>query len=58
MLDKFSVHVTIPVAFLDRAKNFYKEILGLTIDREDLTSGIVFKAGKDTKLFIYEGGGI
>jgi catechol 2,3-dioxygenase-like lactoylglutathione lyase family enzyme len=35
MLDRFQVHATLPASDLDRARNWYRDKLGLTPARED-----------------------
>jgi catechol 2,3-dioxygenase-like lactoylglutathione lyase family enzyme len=55
MLSDFPVAPTIPVTDLQRAKTFYTEVLGLTVDKEN-PGGISFNAGGNSKLYIYKRG--
>lgn len=55
MLSDFPVAPTIPVTDLQRAKKFYTEVLGLTVDKEN-PGGISFNAGGNSKLYIYKRG--
>ncbi|HYK08634.1 MAG TPA: VOC family protein [Candidatus Eisenbacteria bacterium] len=55
MLSDFPIAPTIPVTDLERAKKFYTEVLGLTVDKEN-PGGISFNTGGDTKLYIYKRG--
>ena len=55
MLGDKPVGPTIPVTDLARAKEFYTNLLGLTVDSES-TGGILFTAGNSTKLYIYKRG--
>jgi catechol 2,3-dioxygenase-like lactoylglutathione lyase family enzyme len=49
-----TVHPTISVTDIGRAKNFYSETLGLDLVKEDDMKGLVFSAGGDTNLYVYE----
>ncbi|MGH3715381.1 MAG: VOC family protein [Micromonosporaceae bacterium] len=51
MLADLSVHPTIPARDLERAKRFYRDILGLKVT-EERPEGISFESG-DTKLYLY-----
>lgn len=55
MLGNFPIAPTIPVTDLARAKEFYQNKLGLTLVKEIL-SGITFKAGDGTELYLYKRG--
>ncbi len=55
MLTNASVAPTIPVTDLARAREFYEKTLGLAIEKES-PLGITFKAGNNTRLYIYQRG--
>ncbi|SRR5258706_6661723 len=55
MLVNFPVSATLPSTNLERTKKFYTEMLGLTIAKES-RGGILFQAGKGTKLYLYKRG--
>lgn len=53
MLNSFPVYPTIPVTDIKRAKEFYERVLGLkAIDKT--REGIVFEAGRGSKLYVYK----
>ena len=53
MLNNFPIYPTIPVTDIEKAKQFYEDVLGLkAIDRTG--EGVLFEAGKDTKIYIYK----
>jgi predicted enzyme related to lactoylglutathione lyase len=53
MLGTYEVAVTMPAVDIERAVNFYTEILGLKL--LDHTRGAAtFEAGKETKIFMYQ----
>ena len=54
MLTNASVHPTLPVIDLERAKKFYEGTLGLKVILEDPSPGAVLKAGEGTTLYIYQ----
>ena len=53
MLASSPVAATLPVKDLIRARKFYEDKLGLK-SIESSSSGVLYKSGKDTGLFIYE----
>ena len=53
MLSNSSVSVSLPMVDLNRAKEFYKEKLGLKLI-EELEGVLVFEAGNGTKLVLYQ----
>ena len=55
MLKNAFVYPTIPVTDLQKAKEFYEETLGLAIVME-VPTGVIFRAGKDSQLYIYQRG--
>jgi catechol 2,3-dioxygenase-like lactoylglutathione lyase family enzyme len=55
MLKNATVAPTIPVTDIKKAKEFYKDKLGLEV-LEESEQGITFSAGKGTSLYIYERG--
>jgi predicted enzyme related to lactoylglutathione lyase len=50
------VHTVLPAADIDRAEKFYRDVLGLEIERRDTGAGAAFtaKAGGGTDLFVYQ----
>lgn len=54
MLGKASVHPTLPVVDLQRAKKFYQEKLGLKVIKEDPSPGAQLQAANGTSLYIYQ----
>ena len=54
MLAQASVHPTLPVVDLQRAKKFYQEKLGLKIVKEDPSPGALLQAASGTALYIYQ----
>ena len=54
MLTDATVHPTLPVVDLERARKFYEGKLGLKVIRTDPSPGAVLQAGEDTKLYIYQ----
>lgn len=54
MLASASVHPTLPVVDLERAKKFYVETQGLKVVKEDPSPGAVLQAGGGTKLYLYQ----
>jgi catechol 2,3-dioxygenase-like lactoylglutathione lyase family enzyme len=54
MLSKFMVVPTLPVTNLERAKQFYGEVLGLKLSDVLGAGHVLFKAGRGTSLVIYE----
>ena len=54
MLASASIHPTLPVVDLERAKKFYVETLGLKVIKEDPSPGAVLQAGGGTKLYLYQ----
>jgi catechol 2,3-dioxygenase-like lactoylglutathione lyase family enzyme len=48
-----SIHPTIPVVDLDRARKFYEEKLGLKVVRTDPSPGVHFQVGQG-ELYIYQ----
>ena len=57
MLDKFPVTATLTAVDIKRARQFYTEKLGLKVEMEDPSPGIMFKAGKNTMLYVYQRAG-
>ncbi len=54
MLADATVHPTLPVVDLERARKFYEGKLGLKVIRTDPSPGAVLQAGEDTTLYIYQ----
>ncbi len=54
MLASASVHPTLPVVDLERAKKFYVGTLGLKVIKEDPSPGAVLQAGGGTRLYLYQ----
>ena len=54
MLINASVHATLPVVDLERARKFYEGKLGLKVIRTDPSPGAVLQAGEGTTLYIYQ----
>lgn len=51
MLSDKSVHTTLPAADIERARRFYSEVLGLSIENES-PGGIFFRSG-NTQFLVY-----
>jgi len=56
MLKNARVTPTLPAVDLKRARKFYEEKLNLKIVKEDASPGILFQAGKNTMLYVYQRG--
>ncbi len=56
MLTKATVHPTLPAVDIGRARKFYQDTLGLKVLAEDPSPGIVFQAGNDSSLYVYQRG--
>ncbi len=56
MLANATVHATLPVVDLARARKFYEEKLGLKVVRTDPSPGAMLQAGGGTTLYIYQRG--
>ena len=56
MLTNASIHPTLPVIDLVRARKFYEEKLGLKVARvdPDPAQGVLYEAGKGTQLYVYK----
>jgi|SRR5579872_1513856 len=54
MLTNASVYPTLPVTNLNRSRDFYGKKLGLQVEDDRSPEGILYKAGDNTKLFIYQ----
>ncbi|MCI0711875.1 MAG: VOC family protein [Chloroflexi bacterium] len=54
MLSKASVSAVIPVTDLDRAREFYEDLLDLTVYREELEQGTVVYDCNGTMLIVYQ----
>jgi predicted enzyme related to lactoylglutathione lyase len=54
MLLNAMVYPTIPATDIQRAKKFYQEKIGLKIVAEDASPGVMFQAGRDSMLYIYQ----
>lgn len=53
-LKKFPVYTNVPVEDLERAKDFYRDILGLEeLRSESGIPGAVMKAGNNTHIYLY-----
>lgn len=52
MLAASTVAGTIPVVDLERAKTFYRDVLGLDLEQH-VTGGILVRAGGGTQLYMY-----
>ncbi len=55
MLDKYPVSPTIPITDIQRAKDFYQNILDLKLESES-DNDLLFGAGGGTKLYLYKRG--
>jgi catechol 2,3-dioxygenase-like lactoylglutathione lyase family enzyme len=55
MLVSYPIHATLPASDLERAKRFYKEKLGLTVESE-APEGIFYRSG-DTRFLVFPSGG-
>ena len=49
-----TVHPTLPVVDLERAKKFYEGTLGLKVILEDPSPGALLQAGEGTNIYIYQ----
>jgi catechol 2,3-dioxygenase-like lactoylglutathione lyase family enzyme len=56
MLKNSPVTPTIPVTDIKKAKDFYQNKLGLKLDDKQMPDGLLFEAGEETLLYIYERG--
>jgi catechol 2,3-dioxygenase-like lactoylglutathione lyase family enzyme len=54
MLGNYSVVPTIPVSDLERAIDFYSNVLGLKMAEEQMPGGTLFEAGKGTRVYLYQ----
>lgn len=54
MLSNARISAVIPVTDLDRAREFYEDVLGLPVFREELEQGVVMYRSAGTYLTIYE----
>lgn len=54
-LDQFPVHASVAASDLDRARNWYREKLGLIPDEED-GGGLWFRFAGETWLYVYQTG--
>lgn len=55
MLSEAPILPTIPVTDIQKAKEFYEQILGFKVFKE-ASDGIVFQAGDNTKFYLYQRG--
>lgn len=55
MLANYPIHATLPATDLERAKRFYTEKLGLTVESE-APEGIFYRSG-DTHFLVFPSGG-
>jgi len=56
MLASADVYPTLPVVDIKRAKQFYKEKLGLKVIMEDASPGVAFQVGRCSMLYLYQRG--
>jgi len=56
MLSNAIVYPSLPAVNIIRAKKFYQEKLGLKIVSEDPGPGVMFQAGQNTMLYLYQRG--
>jgi len=56
MLTNAAIHPTLPAVDLGRSRKFYEEILGLKVAATDPSPGILFEAGEDTRVYVYQRG--
>ena len=56
MLTDRPIYPTLPAADLERAKRFYSEKLGLTLESEE-PGGIFYRCGADTRFLVFPSGG-
>ena len=54
LADKALVHPALPAVDLERAKNFYKEKLGFSVQREDPSPGAMLEGSSGSALYIYQ----
>src|SRR5437763_4061497 len=55
MLADYPIHATLPASYMERAKRFYTEKLGLTAESES-PEGVVYRSG-DTRFLVFPAGG-
>ena len=56
-LKKFDVYATLPASDIERARAFYREILGLKELKSDSEMpGALFQAGNNTRVYLYQRG--
>jgi catechol 2,3-dioxygenase-like lactoylglutathione lyase family enzyme len=56
MLSNSMVYPSLPAVDLKRARKFYEEKLGLKVVAEDKSPGIMFQAGQNSYLYLYQRG--
>jgi catechol 2,3-dioxygenase-like lactoylglutathione lyase family enzyme len=54
MLTDYPVSPTIPVADVEKAKDFYQNTLGLKVSDMSMPDGVLFEAGGGSRLYIYQ----
>ncbi len=56
MLSNAPVLPSLPAVDIKRARKFYEEKLGLKVVAEDPSPGVMFQAGRNTMLYVYQRG--
>jgi catechol 2,3-dioxygenase-like lactoylglutathione lyase family enzyme len=54
MLSNALVYPTLPAVNLQRARKFYEQTLGLRMVMEDQSPGMMFQAGQNCMLYVYQ----
>ncbi len=55
MISTARIIATIPVTEINQSREFYEKVLGLHVVK-DTYDGIIFQAGENTKLYLYQRG--
>ena len=53
MLSQYPVYASIPAKDIDRAKRFYVDVLGFTVQTVHSDGSLDFEAGDGTRFFVY-----
>ncbi len=51
---KYPVGAVLRAEKLDRAKEFYTDVMGYTVDEQSVPGGLLLKAGEGSMLMVYE----
>lgn len=54
MLSNAMIYPTLPATDIKRAKRFYEETIGLKVIAEDKSPGVMFQAGQNSMLYVYQ----